>query len=941
MAKKSQRRPVRHERDQSGCMWGLISMFDFRQGRSTQRLLSDRRRGTRHVVASGNSGDKADMLVNLAENCQGTPGGEEITIASDASKPSVKKLMEEEMFCEKDINKEVISAEVDPKESNSECGGHKRKNRKKTSRNRTKSCEIYIEDLDAAEKLEPENSCIQNSEKQSTNDIDMDDMLEEFCHQIHRLSCIRHEQSDEVHNQPNQKNPDVEEKLGEAIKLFISQRLINGKHVNGDGDIHPPKEFNDALKLLSSDEELFRNLLQRQKSVMVKYVENLWNAHIEKEKISKQSNFSEHETHDVKQSDEVVHSKQRKFFRRKTKSVEKNPLMEPKAAEGSNRIVILKPGPITLEKPETERSLRSSPDSQTIVRNTGPNERVSPYFFLTEIKRKLKQAMGKEQQEISPEGISKRFPNERKARRDSDKKYKENVGRSSPSKEHFFIEKIARPPVGVKKGDKLKECEISMEHKTGNYPRHRLSNIYIEAKKHLSEMLTGGTGDADFSSRQVPKTLGRILSLPEYNFSPIGSPGRDWGQNFVSSQMRLSTDNKFEKQENNVSHLGRMALNAEAELCVSEDTADNKKEASPKPNSNPSNELVKNDVEKFLCSTGVRTSEGDLDIVKEANIVLQEDSNMLDTLSESSSSSTIREDKNVDISEVCDAKRHSECSTHDLDEENQLPYSPITSPSSNSITKKDRYLESVVVVEVLERPSPISVLEPLFTEEDVSPASTRSQPAELPMLPQRIQFEENDPLAEDIVTHLKGIQEKESLFEYVKAVLHASELNWDEFYIMSNSSDPLLDPSIFDEVGLFPNQLCCDKKLLFDCINEALMEVYGRYFGCPLGLSFEKPHIRPAPDLRNAIHEVWEGVYWYLLPLPLPHTLEQIVRKDMAKTGTWMDFRNDSETMIIEISEAIVKDLMEETMVSCVNEISETGIPSFPAELKDESCIDL
>lgn len=62
----------------------------------------------------------------------------------------------------------------------------------------------------------------------------------------------------------------------------------------------------------------------------------------------------------------------------------------------------------------------------------------------------------------------------------------------------------------------------------------------------------------------------------------------------------------------------------------------------------------------------------------------------------------------------------------DLNEENQLPPSALTSPSTSPITKNDNNLEGVV--EVSERPSPVSVLEPLFTEEDVSPASTRLQP---------------------------------------------------------------------------------------------------------------------------------------------------------------------------------------------------------------------
>ncbi|KAF5801272.1 hypothetical protein HanXRQr2_Chr06g0246221 [Helianthus annuus] len=46
MAKRSHQRPSRQKKDTSGCMWGIISMFDFRHGRTPRRLLSDRRRYT-------------------------------------------------------------------------------------------------------------------------------------------------------------------------------------------------------------------------------------------------------------------------------------------------------------------------------------------------------------------------------------------------------------------------------------------------------------------------------------------------------------------------------------------------------------------------------------------------------------------------------------------------------------------------------------------------------------------------------------------------------------------------------------------------------------------------------------------------------------------------------------------------------------------------------
>ena len=50
MAKRSQRRPIRYEKDHMGCMWAFISIFDFRHGRSTRKLLTDRRRPGRQVV---------------------------------------------------------------------------------------------------------------------------------------------------------------------------------------------------------------------------------------------------------------------------------------------------------------------------------------------------------------------------------------------------------------------------------------------------------------------------------------------------------------------------------------------------------------------------------------------------------------------------------------------------------------------------------------------------------------------------------------------------------------------------------------------------------------------------------------------------------------------------------------------------------------------------
>lgn len=168
------------------------------------------------------------------------------------------------------------------------------------------------------------------------------------------------------------------------------------------------------------------------------------------------------------------------------------------------------------------------------------------------------------------------------------------------------------------------------------------------------------------------------------------------------------------------------------------------------------------------------------------------------------------------------------------------------------------------------------------------------------------------------------MEDKEFIFEYVKAVLQASGLNWDECCVRCLTSDQLLDASLCDEVDFFSNQPCYDRKLLFDCINEVLLEVCQHHFGCCPWVSFIKSSIRPVPNMKYATQEVWGGVNWHLLPLPLPHTLDQIVRKDMGRMGAWMDLCFDADAIGVEMGEAILEDLMEDLVWSCVNRSTES-----------------
>ncbi|XWS22348.1 hypothetical protein CRYUN_Cryun29cG0026100 [Craigia yunnanensis] len=674
MAKRSNRRPVRYEKDQLGCMGGLISMFDFRHGRSTQRLLSDRRRGNRNAVGMGNSGNKPDMLTSSGTNCPGTLDGEERTTVIDACKPSVKKLLEEEMSGEQVAKKEVNNNEVEAKQFDSGQGDNGRKNRKRKNKTRKKSSDNSL-DMDAAENMVSEVSCQHKSEKQTTSNLDIDSLMEEFCRQIRqkRINCGNHDQPAQGHMQPNQKSSGFEERLIEAIKFLVNRKLINRNQLTEDGELQASKEVMDALQILSLDEDLFLKLLRDPNSFLVKYVQNLPDAQL-KDKESKPlsgSNFSEQEHVDLRQSNEPFNRKQCNFFRRKLKSQERDLSDGNKVSQASNKIVILKPGPTCLQTPETGSSLGSSPESQYIIRHREPNEKDGSHFFLAEIKRKLKHAMGREQHRIPTDVISKRFPGERQNSGDSGG-VKEYIGMNSPTKDHFFIERMARPSISVKKGEKtskLKGSELDAEYETTDFSRQRVSNIYIEAKKHLSEMLKNGDENVDLSSRQVPKTLGRILSLPEYNSSPVGSPGtgRNSGSSFITAQTRFAGPEHFQKvnennQRNYVSHLSQVAEGTESQLCIS----DNKTSEENQGDNAVSNNLdtcVNDDKEdqNFSSTKSEMSSEGAESIVKATEMMVQEETKLLDASFETSDSSITRDDKNVDIGEVCDEKIFPRC----------------------------------------------------------------------------------------------------------------------------------------------------------------------------------------------------------------------------------------------------------------------------------------
>ncbi|CAA7023029.1 unnamed protein product [Microthlaspi erraticum] len=405
-----------------------------------------------------------------------------------------------------------------------------------------------------------------------------------------------------------------------------------------------------------------------------------------------------------------------------------------------------------------------------------------------------------------------------------------------------------------------------------------MSGLYIAAKRHLSEMLANGDIDVSLPDKEVPRILGRILSLPEFS-SPTDSP-------------RLIPAHDL------VGHISPLSQTTEEPKI-------------PQCSSGPNDLTDEEDSDKHedtLFTIDISVPEGCEKEIE--NMDVAETKTEIDPLSEYVDEDVLQfheeDEEKQSLNEEMPYQAHSS------------PSSPPESPPSSSVKLTECQETSTDVHGEL---SPVSVLEPLFTDDDSSPTtSTRFNSGEMRIQPLCIRFDEADSPKPDKANNLKTSMEddKESTLAYIEALVKSSGLSWDELLTRPFYSEELLEPELTDDDIVFcATQLCDDKNLLYDCINEVLMDFCRNELNPGPWISFVKPELHLISDMEIAAKVAQEGVYWHLLPLPSPHTLDQIVRKDMARTGSWMDLRFDIGCIGSGASEMILDDLLEEIIRSC------------------------
>ncbi|GAB4844488.1 hypothetical protein Ancab_037866 [Ancistrocladus abbreviatus] len=903
MAKKSRKRAAQFEKNQYGCMWGLISMFDFRHVHSTQKRLPDQKRGRRHVTGTA---DKLELPKNSCEICKDINGGEQSESATvDAGKMSVKELMEEEMTVEEDKKKQAFDG--DPNQTVMARGGHTRRSHRRASK---KSFDLGDVNHFGAEDLVSERPACHKHK--SSKSLDLSVMMEELCSQMYEknISCFKHDHENELQTQSSDQDSSVlERKLGEATKVFVDH-FTDEKSLRKGGKIQPSKELPEALQILNSNKEVFLKLLQDPNSQLMKHMQKLQDFQVEKDGNSKE--FLE---------EDIGNGKHESFFWRKFKGLERSFSRRHDYPDDLNRIVVLKPGPPdsnSLKPAAIHCSLQQSPqDSGNIVSS------------FTEFKRRLKYAMRKEQP----------YP------QDYDKANKavgvENGGVPSPGRDRFFMERKPKPSSSIKKRDKIAKSEEStgsMEHDAA-FTDQRVPNIYFEAKKQLAEIVSRCDAEVDFSSRKVPKSLGKIMAFPGYS-SPICSPRKDGDLSFTTAQSRLSPRGECpaanenacrQVQEINADHPGSAKQVTEGESSITAGKVDNEVVAPDLGQDASAEHEVKCDLglDRDLNSVGDdMNSEVGVKVVTSSDAAVQEHCKDLD-ISSGRCSLLITTGDAVESGE---GKGQSACLELDTVGEDERSSSPMTSASDCWHAKKVE--GQGITTDRAGQPSPISVLDLIFGD-DIGPSAMRSLPVGASIRPSQIQFEEQILPPPHIVAYIKTCgEDKRSIFEFIQVVVQKSCLTWDELLRRFLLLDHILDNALFDDVESLQDRLCEDPKLLFDLIGEVLFEISWHYFGNML--SFAKPFVRPEEKGKDVIAEIWERVDWYFQQQG-PCKLEEIVLNDCSKSGRWMDLRLDIESLGIEMEDAILEELVEDAILNFSGGSRESEFLTLPVDSNESN----
>lgn len=173
--------------------------------------------------------------------------------------------------------------------------------------------------------------------------------------------------------------------------------------------------------------------------------------------------------------------------------------------------------------------------------------------------------------------------------------------------------------------------------------------------------------------------------------------------------------------------------------------------------------------------------------------------------------------------------------------------------------------------------------------------------------------------------HFESNRLDDADFNYVRDVLEVAGFIEPEYLGTWYSLEQPLNPTLFKELEAFLRHehehssddvgSNCDHQLLFDLINEELLEIYESslaYF--PKHFSFTQ-HIRPLPKGNRVLEDVWKRISWHQSSRSvMDQSVDDIVARDLVKGDSWMNLHLDVEDVALDLEDLIFDELLDEVL---------------------------
>ncbi|CAL4898509.1 unnamed protein product [Urochloa decumbens] len=176
--------------------------------------------------------------------------------------------------------------------------------------------------------------------------------------------------------------------------------------------------------------------------------------------------------------------------------------------------------------------------------------------------------------------------------------------------------------------------------------------------------------------------------------------------------------------------------------------------------------------------------------------------------------------------------------------------------------------------------------------------------------------------------HIYVSDKNEADFQYVKDILKKSgfscgDVDW-------YASNQPVSPVVFEEaecscqefsMASDEPQSIVRRMLLFDLINEVLLDIYDSSLVIGPWHSRFDLRTRPIPMGSHVLEEVWAKVSCYLgLHWREGQTVEDIVAHDLMRKDNWMNLVYDAECTALDIEDLMVDDLLDDVVIQIVLE---------------------